>query len=79
MYYSNQHIPCQLANHNLYVFAYPLQIVASYGTKEQDAYAKAGAVAEEVLSSVRTVVAFGGEHKEAARYAGIRVCFDLVT
>ena len=31
-------------------------------------YASAGAVAEEVLGSVRTVVAFGGEFKESARY-----------
>jgi ATP-binding cassette, subfamily B (MDR/TAP), member 1 len=35
--------------------------------KELDAYAKAGAVAEEVLGSIRTVVAFGGQEKEAAR------------
>ncbi|KTG37161.1 hypothetical protein cypCar_00005159 [Cyprinus carpio] len=32
------------------------------------AYAKAGAVADEVLSSVRTVAAFGGEKKEVERY-----------
>ncbi|KAI2660891.1 Bile salt export pump [Labeo rohita] len=32
------------------------------------AYAKAGAVADEVLSSIRTVAAFGGENKEAERY-----------
>ena len=38
------------------------------GSKEQDSYAKAGAVAGEVLSSVRTVVAFGGEKQEAERY-----------
>jgi len=31
-------------------------------------YASAGAVAEEVLSSIRTVVAFGGEYKEAKRW-----------
>jgi hypothetical protein len=30
-------------------------------------YAKAGAVAGEVISSVRTVQAFGGEKKESAR------------
>jgi len=30
-------------------------------------YAAAGAVAEEVISSIRTVVAFGGEKKEADR------------
>jgi ATP-binding cassette, subfamily B (MDR/TAP), member 1 len=31
-------------------------------------YAKAGAIAEEVLAGIRTVVAFGGETKEIARY-----------
>lgn len=33
-----------------------------------NAYAKAGSVAEEVLSSMRTVAAFGGEEKETERY-----------
>lgn len=36
--------------------------------KELKAYSKAGSVAEEVLSSIRTVVAFGGENKELKRY-----------
>ncbi|MBN3326375.1 ABCB5 protein, partial [Atractosteus spatula] len=36
--------------------------------RELQAYAKAGAVADEVLSSVRTVAAFGGEEKEVERY-----------
>ncbi|XP_061697230.1 bile salt export pump [Syngnathoides biaculeatus] len=35
---------------------------------ELKAYAKAGAVADEVLSSIRTVAAFGGQDKEAERY-----------
>uniref|UniRef100_A0AAR2L7T3 ABC-type xenobiotic transporter n=1 Tax=Pygocentrus nattereri TaxID=42514 RepID=A0AAR2L7T3_PYGNA len=35
---------------------------------EQTAYAKAGAVAEEVLSAIRTVFAFGGQKKEIQRY-----------
>ncbi|XP_041834877.1 bile salt export pump isoform X2 [Melanotaenia boesemani] len=35
---------------------------------ELQAYAKAGAVADEVLSSIRTVAAFGGEKKEVERY-----------
>ena len=35
--------------------------------REQTAYASAGGVAEEVLSSIRTVVAFGGEAKEIER------------
>uniref|UniRef100_A0A8C4IMB5 ATP-binding cassette, sub-family B (MDR/TAP), member 11a n=1 Tax=Dicentrarchus labrax TaxID=13489 RepID=A0A8C4IMB5_DICLA len=36
--------------------------------RELKAYAKAGAVADEVLSSIRTVAAFGGEEKESERY-----------
>lgn len=36
--------------------------------KELEAYGAAGAIAEEVLSSIRTVVAFGGQKKEAGRY-----------
>ena len=39
--------------------------------REQTAYSAAGAVAEEVLSAIRTVVAFGGEEKEAGRYINI--------
>ncbi|XP_051565286.1 bile salt export pump isoform X3 [Myxocyprinus asiaticus] len=42
--------------------------VARLTGRELKAYAKAGAVADEVLSSIRTVAAFGGEHKEAERY-----------
>ncbi|XP_051998618.1 bile salt export pump isoform X2 [Xyrauchen texanus] len=42
--------------------------VARMTGRELKAYAKAGAVADEVLSSIRTVAAFGGEHKEAERY-----------
>ena len=36
-------------------------------TEELKAYAKAGAVAEEVIGSIRTVVAFGGQNKELDR------------
>ena len=35
---------------------------------EQKNYASAGSVAEEVLSAIRTVIAFGGEEKEIDRY-----------
>jgi len=38
---------------------------SSQGLKE---YASAGAVAEEVLASIRTVVSFGGQQKEINRY-----------
>ncbi|XP_033639476.1 LOW QUALITY PROTEIN: ATP-dependent translocase ABCB1-like [Asterias rubens] len=44
------------------------RLIRKMTTSALDAYAKAGAVAEEVLSSVRTVTAFGGEHKEVERY-----------
>ncbi|XP_044222566.1 bile salt export pump isoform X2 [Thunnus albacares] len=42
--------------------------VARLTGQELRAYAKAGAVADEVLSSIRTVAAFSGEEKEAERY-----------
>ncbi|NXH89991.1 ABCBB protein, partial [Edolisoma coerulescens] len=42
--------------------------VAKLTGQELKAYAKAGAVADEVLSSIRTVAAFGGEKKEVERY-----------
>ncbi|XP_048246672.1 ATP-dependent translocase ABCB1-like isoform X4 [Haliotis rufescens] len=44
------------------------RLMASMTSKELAAYAKAGAVAEEVLGAVRTVVAFGGQEKECNRY-----------
>ncbi|XP_068633659.1 ATP-dependent translocase ABCB1-like [Battus philenor] len=36
--------------------------------KEADASGKAGSIAEEVLSAIRTVYAFNGQNKEAERY-----------
>lgn len=36
--------------------------------KELDAYGAAGSIAEEVLTSFRTVIAFGGQRKEMDRY-----------
>ncbi|XP_030639390.1 ATP-dependent translocase ABCB1 [Chanos chanos] len=44
------------------------KVMTSFTSKEQTAYAKAGAVAEEVLSAIRTVFAFGGQKKEIERY-----------
>lgn len=43
------------------------KLTAAFTSKEQKEYASAGAVAEEVLSSIRTVFAFGGETKEVMR------------
>uniref|UniRef100_A0A673ARI1 ATP-binding cassette, sub-family B (MDR/TAP), member 4 n=1 Tax=Sphaeramia orbicularis TaxID=375764 RepID=A0A673ARI1_9TELE len=45
-----------------------LAVMTSFTSKEQSAYAKAGAVAEEVLSAIRTVFAFNGQDKEIERY-----------
>ena len=45
-----------------------LQVVSYFTSQEQKQYASAGAVAEEVLSSIRTVLAFGGEEKAVERY-----------
>lgn len=42
---------------------------SSLTEKELKAYSKAGSVAEEVLGSIRTVIAFGGEKKELERYS----------
>ncbi|XP_018541648.1 ATP-binding cassette, sub-family B (MDR/TAP), member 4 [Lates calcarifer] len=44
------------------------KVLAAFTTKEQTAYAKAGAVAEEVLSAIRTVFAFSGQDREIKRY-----------
>lgn len=46
-----------------------LKVQTALTTKELDAYSWAGSVAEEVLRSIRTVVAFGGEQKEFNRYS----------
>uniref|UniRef100_A0A452DY09 Multidrug resistance protein 1 n=1 Tax=Capra hircus TaxID=9925 RepID=A0A452DY09_CAPHI len=44
------------------------KILSSYTDKELLAYAKAGAVAEEVLAAIRTVISFGGQKKELERF-----------
>ena len=44
------------------------KVMASLTSKEQTAYAEAGAVAEQAISSIRTVVAFGGEEEELRRF-----------
>ncbi|KFO71118.1 Multidrug resistance protein 1, partial [Cuculus canorus] len=43
-------------------------LLTSLTAKELSAYAKAGAVAEEVLTAIRTVVAFNGQQKALAKY-----------
>ncbi|NWH30399.1 MDR1 protein, partial [Chloropsis hardwickii] len=43
-------------------------LLASLTAKELSAYAKAGAVAEEILTAIRTVVAFNGQQKALEKY-----------
>ncbi|KAK4873210.1 hypothetical protein RN001_015239 [Aquatica leii] len=43
-------------------------VTSKFTTQEINAYGAAGAIAEEVFSAIRTVVAFGGEKKESKRY-----------
>lgn len=44
------------------------KVMASLTSKEQTAYAEAGAIAEQAISAIRTVVAFGGEGEELKRF-----------
>ncbi|PSN32510.1 hypothetical protein C0J52_16611 [Blattella germanica] len=44
------------------------KVQSSLTAQELESYGDAGAVVDEVLSSIRTVVAFSGEDKEVARY-----------
>ncbi|VDP91406.1 unnamed protein product [Echinostoma caproni] len=48
------------------VFAF---VMKRFTIKELQAYAKASAISGEVLTAIRTIVAFGGEHKEMERYS----------
>lgn len=44
------------------------KVTTNLTSAELQKYGKAGSIAEEVLSSIRTVLAFGGEAKEIKRY-----------
>ncbi|XP_061185823.1 ATP-dependent translocase ABCB1-like [Saccostrea echinata] len=44
------------------------KLITAASSKSLNAYAKAGAVADEVLGAIRTVIAFGGQDKECDRY-----------
>jgi ATP-binding cassette, subfamily B (MDR/TAP), member 1 len=43
------------------------QVTSKLARKEVTAYGKAGSIAEEVFSSVRTVISFNGIQKESER------------
>jgi ABC-type multidrug transport system fused ATPase/permease subunit len=44
------------------------KLLADGSSEEQEAYAEAGSIAQQVISSIKTVVAFGGEDTEIKRY-----------
>jgi ATP-binding cassette subfamily B (MDR/TAP) protein 1 len=52
----------------IYYDRYYFQLSIKFSRQEMEAYGAAGSIAEEVLSSVRTVVAFDGQEKEITRY-----------
>lgn len=43
-------------------------MTTKFSQKELDAYGAAGAIAEEVLTAIKTVFAFSGQEKEVNRY-----------
>ncbi|KCV69523.1 hypothetical protein H696_03944 [Fonticula alba] len=45
------------------------KVIQSFALEGQKAYSIAGSVAEEVFGAMRTVAAFGGEHREIGRYS----------
>lgn len=52
---------------NVYVFVLQ-QIGARMASKEQETYARAGQLAEQVLAAIKTVFAFNGSDFESKRY-----------
>lgn len=55
---------------------FSIKLVASSSAREQQKYAVAGGIAEEVLSSIKTVTAFNGQEREIKRYV-LSVCIML--
>lgn len=50
------------------------KVQSSLTAQELDSYGSAGAVVEEVLSAIRTVMAFGGQKKEVERSELLTLC-----
>lgn len=51
----------------IFLWRYKIQFIRNYTKKEQESYAGAGSVAEEVLSCIRTVISFNGQRQEQIR------------
>jgi len=65
---------CTDINGDQSIICWMMQLMSVMTKKELEAYAKAGAVAEEVIGAIRTVTAFGGQNKEVLRYAFYIAC-----
>uniref|UniRef100_A0A914WVT4 ABC-type xenobiotic transporter n=1 Tax=Plectus sambesii TaxID=2011161 RepID=A0A914WVT4_9BILA len=52
----------------VFIGAFITKLMAGASAQEAATYAKAGGIAEEVLSSMRTVVSFNGQKRECDRY-----------
>ncbi|CAF5051682.1 unnamed protein product, partial [Rotaria sp. Silwood1] len=50
-------------------FIVTYKVIVKRTAAELKAYGKAGAIAEEVISSIRTVLSYNGQEKEIHRYA----------
>jgi ABC-type transport system involved in Fe-S cluster assembly fused permease/ATPase subunit len=59
----------QLHSFRVAAFLLFTKVVVSDSSTGQGAYADAGAIAQEVLSSIRTVSSFNGQSKEIERYS----------
>ncbi|CAF5100723.1 unnamed protein product, partial [Rotaria magnacalcarata] len=53
----------------IFAFNITMRVIVKYTAKEIQSYSKASAVAQEVLGSIRTVTAFGGQKKEEQRFS----------
>lgn len=56
-----------ILNNYKFLFLIANQVAASSAAREQAKYGIAGGIAEEVLTSIRTIAAFGGQAREIER------------
>ena len=49
--------------------AFMVKVAFTHAQQESEAYSKAGVIAQEVISAIRTVASFGGQEREVQRYA----------
>lgn len=71
-YYVGKVSAWNLTHLQLYSFPYA-QTQGKLTAREQESYAGAGNLAEEILGAVRTVVSFGGEKQEVERFENFLV------